>query len=210
MHARLKVTGCLILILALPIAALAQAGAPDQPEVESQAAGNIQLVRWSVLLNSSGADAVKKIAVPMKSASKGFEGYSASGFELRQCIADALTNQGVEGIDPRMVYAQGGGPNSLFIQNLYINIFNNQNNNNVQMNANAQDSSNSVVRTPQGKMHVVIHEAQINGNLNIANRRSTRITGSQMIEYEGDLTAGDAVAFMLPVMTPAKVEYDLL
>src|ERR1700733_15004672 len=101
-------------------------GAQDQmPEMESDVPGQIHLFRWDGLLNQAGADAVTKVAVPIQSSSKVYQGYSCSGFELRQAVADAIANNGVEGIARQLTLGQPWTANdlNLTLPPLYFNYF---------------------------------------------------------------------------------------
>jgi hypothetical protein len=191
------------------------AAGPDQTDqVEAQVPGQVQLARWDMLLNQAGADAVKKVAQPADSTSKTFAAMTANGFELRQALADAITNNGVEHVSQNMAYAQSYGDpsgSSLMIpQGMFLNYYNNgrsQNRSNIQLSGNAQQSADSVLREAGDKIKIKLNEQQFNMQINEGGRNSTRVRGTMSIQYDGELNPGDAVLMLAPITAPSKTVY---
>jgi len=193
------------------------AGGADQTgtdQVESQVPGQVQLVRWDMLLNQVGDDAVTKIAQPVDSASKTFAAMTCNGFELRQALADAITNNGVEHVSQNMTYAQSFGDpsgSSLMIpQGLFFNYYNNGrngNNANFQLNGNSQQTNDSFLREAGDKVKIKLNDTLSNMQMSEGGRNWTRIRGTMSIQYDGELNPGAAVLMVAPITAPSKTVY---
>jgi hypothetical protein len=201
------------LLLLLPFASAAS-GQPapaidETPEIESQVPGQVQLVRWDVLLDQGGADAVNKVAQPIQTASKVYQGLTCSGFELRQAIADAMANNGVEEVSQHISFGQRGGGDSLNLLRFAIVYLGNTKFPMGPQLFASPDHNDTFTRTSDGQLHIKLSES--NFRASIAEKREwINLDSNPSINYEGNLAPGDAMAFMWPITAPSqKVYYQL-
>jgi hypothetical protein len=186
-------------------------GGGDQAEVpEAQVPGEIQIARWDMLLNQAGADAVKKVGTPVDTKSELYQGMTCNGFEIRQAVADAMTNGGVEQAGRNLTYGQSfnGNDNLNIPQGLNLTYYNNPARNGLRMSAFFQQSNDSFQRHAGDALHVTLNESQFNGQM-ITGNRPTQIKVPATIQYDGDLSAGQAVAFIAPLTSGTQTYYQL-
>ena len=88
--------------------ALASALIPLE-EDESKVPGQIQLVRWDMVLNDKGESLILPALVPIDTPSKGFQAYRCNGLALRKAAAEALNAGGVERVAGEIEYGRVWG-----------------------------------------------------------------------------------------------------
>jgi hypothetical protein len=196
---------CAIVLTLLSCVSIARAQ-EQMPEIESQMPGEIQIIRWSVLLNQTGADAVKKILQPIQTASKGYESYTCNGYELRTAITDANTNKGVEGFDGDTDYAQTAADSSLKMYPMRFFDLYRPDPTRAHLDGGTEKGEETFSRVPGDRMHIKLNDSQISAGM-IEARRQKLFKDLGSIQYEGDLAPGDAVAFMVSVVGPSKTTY---
>jgi len=183
----------------------------DQAEIsEAQVPGQIQIVRWNVLLTQAGGDALKKIAQPVDSASKIFQAMTCSALELRQTMADAMANNGVERISRQMRYGNNAGPDgSLMIPPIYLDNYSPDPvaRRNFQVWCFARQGEDVFTKEAGDKIKVKLDERDVTIRINEQGRNRTLGGGSISLAYEGDLGAGDALVMLAPFTMPSQTVY---
>jgi hypothetical protein len=155
--------------------------------------GEIQIVRWDVLLNQGGADAIKKVGTPFKSDSQLYQGMACSGFELRQAVMAEIGNGGVVAMGRIMTFAKAIDESGSFriLPGVHESFYNGIKPNQVNAQFDALSSHEAYTR-------IGLDETNFSGR-DIENITVSQIKISASIIYEGDLKGGDALAFMMPI-----------
>jgi hypothetical protein len=178
-------------------------------QIESQVPGQIQIVRWDMLLNQAGADALKKVAQPVDSASKTFQAMTCNGFELRQAMADAMANNGVERVSRDMRYASNSPGTGGWLPPIYLDNYSPDPiaRHNLQVWCYARQGEDVFTQETGDKIKIKLDEPDVNIRIAEQSRNRTIGGGSISVKYEGDLIAGDAVVMLAPFTTPSKANY---
>ncbi len=174
---------------AASIAAPATAAIPDP-------AATIQMVRWDVLLNDNGLDAIKQAGgQPVQTDSKGYQVMRFDAETLRAAIVQAEATNGVIGVDQTMGVSQdNSGQFGMFPFNFVNYDIGMDAPAGLQGNIQGTESDQNVVND---RIHLKLDYSQFSIQIMKRNDQGYEVyqtQGQHSITYEGTLDDGEALA----------------
>jgi RNA polymerase sigma factor (sigma-70 family) len=175
-------------------------------ESEAQATGMVQLVQWDLILNDAGAAAIGSVGQAVASGSKVYQAMLCEGAELRNAVASAMGNGEVVRTSQQVSLVDLGlslGEQSSQLQFQYLPedgkpFF--------LALATSRSHEDKFDRIGAERVHVKLNHPDLNfGVQDVANSNAGRTRGG--IVFDGELAAGDAVAFLAKVPGSSGTAY---
>ena len=188
-----------------------QIGAADVDEKESTVPGEIQCVRWDVLLDAVELANLRKIAAPLKTSSTIYNAYAVSGVELRRAVRNAIDAGTFESASTSMGFADRSlmDNNQTYRFSAGLNFYTDTNTRNaIMITGGSNQDSDTMTRIAGNRAHLNISHPDF--HVSIAQlARNTRWIDQpgQSIAYEGDLSPGQAVVFIGQLPTVAGRDF---
>ena len=181
-------------------------------ESEAQVTGMVQLVQWDLILNDAGATAVGSVGQAVASGSKVYQAMLCEGAELRHAVAGAMGNGEVVRTSNQVSLVDLGlslGEQSPQLQFQY------------QPEdgkpfffalAASQLHEDKFDRIGAERVHMKLNHPDLNFAVqDLADSNLRRTRGGNGIVFNGELAAGDAVAFLAKVPgSSGKAYYHLV
>jgi len=202
----IRALGLFTLVLLLVSAAAAQDQSSDNQGASS---GQMQVVRWDALLTEAGAEAVKRVAAPLNIRPRDYRGYACKGDALRKAIADAIADGSVEQVGHNLDFGISPDDRGDDLTMPPINIWYHE--------IGRTDApgfwigggsllSEAYSRVGENQIRVYINDRM--ASIQITEGSQTMPDGpTELIDYDGVLSAGDAVAFLFTFSCPSQKEY---
>lgn len=172
-----------------PSAALAQR-APSKSEV-------IQLARWSMILNQAGADQIAPVGRPLVTTSLVYEAITCDGDELRHAVRDAMQAGNLARNSPRIDMAENwpGQTKLFFIDGLALGAADRPGDR--VMIGGTIGGGDDCQRVAADRVHLKLSYPKMRLDINeLTDRWRWSGLPGQAIDFESDLPAGQAVAFL--------------
>jgi RNA polymerase sigma factor (sigma-70 family) len=177
-------------------------------ESEAQATGMVQLVQWDLILNDAGATAVSSVGQAVGSGSKVYQAMRCEGAELRHAVAGAMGNGEVVRTSKQVSLVDLGS--SLGEQSSQLEFQYQPEDGKPFFFALATSRSHEdkFDRIGAERVHVKLNHPDLNfGVQDVADSNMRRTRGGNGIVFEGELAAGDAVAFLAKVPGSSGTAY---
>jgi hypothetical protein len=188
----------------------AQTSADPTTQPTTQPSPRILIVRWSLLLNETGLDAVKQLdSQPVKSDSKIYDAAIYSAEALRGAIAQAKDSSGLEAGSPDVAFALPF-PGGLNLQRA-LQIQSWQDRDTRVSFGGFANGNESWSDAPQNQIHGKLRYQTIHVDLTESDNRgqpTPPIDGS--ISFDGNLSAGQALVYVAPINAASGNIYDHL
>jgi hypothetical protein len=197
------------LVLALAFAQTSPRAHADNATPATRPAPRILLVRYSILLNETGIDAVKQLdSQPVKSDSKVYDGTIYNADALRGAIAQAKDSSGLEAGDPNVDFALPIAGALNLQRPLQVQSWQDRD---TRVTVNGSANGNETWTDAGSQIHGKLKYQTIHLDLNESDNRSQAtpsVEGS--ITFDGNLAAGQALAFIAPITAGSGNVYDHL
>ena len=184
----------------------AAATAAPEAQLEAQAPGVVQLAQWDVLLNDDGTQAIRDLCKPLQTVSRLYDAMFGNGAALRAAVANmiAQNNGQIENASLTMEVAAEPIPNRLEFALQEVQ-YDDKNPAVGQPQASLEGSvwpSGSVRRIADDRLHLSLLWAVWFRVSGVGLQARGESSHGELV-YNGDLTAGDALAFIGPIADPS-------
>lgn len=166
---------------------------------EMRIPGEMQLVRWDVILDDAGAALVSELGRPVESKSHVYIPRICSGEELRNAVAQALDDPQPPRVSRRPMqfadFARGSESNWGMGQ-LYFNYESDAQAQPRTLYGASPDYADSFIRTDSNHMAIKINHPKLSVGVTEQAYENPIVPPGQAMLYDGQLTAGEALAFL--------------
>jgi len=180
-----------------------RSGAGAEPASRPELRETVQLAQWDVLLNESGLDTIKQLeSKPVQTGSKVYEAMLCNAAALRWAVAQAKQAGGVDNVAQSMTFTQNrGGPQQL--QPLYFN-YQWDRETTVAIRGIAEGWG-QVKAVGDDQVHLRLNYPQVRIQVREPQPGTSGPESSeQSILYDGQLGAGESLAFIGTFTTPSQ------